>query len=559
MPTSTSNVYMALACLGFLNLATAASVPSNTHDVLVTLDKGQQLRGVKVNLGTGEAVNKFYAIPYAKPPTGQLRFEPPAAALEWTGVKDAKTPGTICHQKPRAHMEHARSEDCLNLSVFSPNLNTSHPVLVWIHGGGFHEGSQYGDGSGATLTRFGLVVIMINYRLSPFGFLSTGDDVMPGNYGMLDQVMALKWVRKYIHFFGGDPAQVTIAGESAGSHSVAFQILSPLSKGLFHRAIMESGSSLSSSACEKPGTLVKVKDFTRAIATSIGCGTANSSALLHCLKLVDAGRLLNASDAAEQKFGISFIGIPRVERKFGFLPDHPKNMISSGHFNNVDTLRGFNTGEWAFVIHDTANDGVTRQEFTRYFREYFRKSSFVNDDAIERLVERAYLVNETDPVKIRKSLVDALADLTYGGAALLELEKTAEAAGLTTQHYFYEFSYRANNTATPQWMGVAHAAERQFVFFDPTSAARTNTDKAVGAEVQRMWTNFVKFGNPTPTGSGDGAAHWDRFTPTNKAMMLIGAHPVLEKVPRPFVIPLYEQVLHLMHEVNAVTTDPVIG
>ncbi|CAL1547971.1 unnamed protein product [Lymnaea stagnalis] len=558
MTDTRAHVLAALVWFGALCFATAA--PSGSHDVIVALDKGQQLRGVRVTFSSGEAVSKFYGIPYAQPPTGERRFEPPAAAHEWSGIRDARTPGTICPQNPsQQNVQYTRSEDCLNLSVFSPDVNSSHPVLVWIHGGGFRVGSQFSDGDGSTLARYGIVVASINYRLGPFGFLSTGDDVMPGNYGLLDQILALKWVQKNIHFFGGDPTQVTIAGASAGAISTSLHILSPLSKGLFKRAVMESGSCFVASGLERPGSTVQVKNFTAAVAAKVGCSNTHSSALLHCLRGVDADRLLNASVETEHAFDILFIAVPRVETTFGFLPDYPKNILASGNYNHVSTLRGFNSGEWAYVVQDSNNDGVTREQFTRYFRRYFHKNSFVNNDAIERLVEEAYLADETDPKTIRRNLVAALADLTYGGAELLELEKTVERPGGATHHYFYEFKYRANNTATPLWSGVAHAGERPFVFFDQADASRSVADKTVGEHVQTMWTNFVKVGNPTPTAVGNNTVHWSRFTSSNQAMLLIGAKPVLEKIPRPFVISLYEQALQLMHAAKVVDPDVVIG
>ncbi|KAH9495851.1 hypothetical protein Btru_015249 [Bulinus truncatus] len=474
-------------------------VVTGTSDVIVDLGHGQRLKGVKVAYSNGDHLNKFYSIPYALPPTGDRRFEPPVEALPWSGVKDVKVHGHICPQTPTEQSTYNRSEDCLNLSIFSPDLNGSLPVFFWIHGGGFKGGSQFSDGDGGFVARRGVVSVMINYRLAPFGFLSTGDDVMPGNYGMLDQVLALKWVQKNIRVFGGDPGQVTIAGASAGAHSVDFHIISPLSTGLFHRAIMESGSTFCSSAMERPGKKVKVKDFTIAVASGVGCLDTNSSALLRCLKSADSDRLLLASVSAEKNFGITFIALPRVEKQFGFLPDYPTNIMTSGNFHKVDTLRGYNSGEWSFAVHDADNNGVTRDEFTRYFAAFFQKSSFINDAAINRLVEGAYLANETDPMKIRTSLVKALADMTYGAASLHGLVKTVESSGEANRHYFYQFSYRGNSTSTPEWRGVAHSGERPFVFSNPASASKTTDDKRVGETVQIMWSNFVKYGDPTPT------------------------------------------------------------
>ncbi|KAI8781113.1 cholinesterase [Biomphalaria glabrata] len=536
----------------------------STADVLLDLEKGQTLRGIKVAYSNGDHINKFYGIPYALPPTGDRRFEPPSPALPWSGVRNAKTEGNICPQNPSQQMSQNRSEDCLNLSVFSPNLNGSLPVFVWIHGGGFRDG--FGSSDVYLISRKGMVSVAINYRLAPFGFLSTGDDVMPGNYGMLDQVLALKWVQKHIRAFGGDPSRVTIAGNSAGGHSVDFHILSPLSRGLFHRAIMESGTSFCSSAMERPGKTVKVKDFTLTVAASVGCTDTHSTALLRCLKSANADQLLLASVNAEKSFAITFIAIPRVETKFGFLPDYPKNLFSSGQYNKVDTLRGYNSGEWAFAIHDTDNNGITRHEFTQYFAAFFKKSAFVNDDAINQLVEDAYLGNKTDPISIRTSLVHALADMTYGAASLYDLEKTLQTSGATTRHFFYHFSYRGSNLTTAVWKGVAHAGEVPYVFSNAASVSATADDKRVGNMVQTMWTNFAKYGEPTPVRAPDGTplpqvtdgVHWDSFTRTNQKMFEIGLHPKMEALPRPFIVALYQKVLDLMHA-QTVVQNVVVG
>ncbi|CAL1530943.1 unnamed protein product [Lymnaea stagnalis] len=534
---------------------------ATSDDVIAALDKGQQLLGVKTSWVTGESVYKFFGIPYALPPIGARRFEPPVAALEWTGVKDARVPGVICPQTSKEESQRLQSEDCLTLSVFTPDLNASLPVLVWIHGGGYHAGSQFNDGDASTLTRYGIVTVSINYRLSPFGFLSTEDDVMPGNYGMLDQVLALKWVQKNIRSFGGDPKQVTIGGESAGAFSVALQILSPLSKGLFHRAVMESGSALAPAAIERPGTQIRVKDFTAIVGASVGCTSANSSQLLQCLKGVDADRLKLAATAAEQKLGVSLIGLPRVETVYGFLPDYPKNLIANGNYSKVDTLRGFNAGEWSFAIQDNDNNGVTRLEFSLFFTALFHLSSFINNDVIVELVARAYLGNETDPFKIRDILVSALADLTFGASSLLELTKIVDQPG--TQHYFYEFNYIPSGTARPAWMRVVHAEERQFVFFDPDWTSRSVSDKTVGQRVQTTWTNFIKYGDPTPasanSSAGSDAVRWGKFSKSNLETLQIGAQSATETFPRSFVIQLYEKILQILHMTTIVKFDDVIG
>ncbi|XP_078377736.1 cocaine esterase-like [Oculina patagonica] len=207
--------------------------------------------------GPFKSVSKFLGVPFAAPPIGELRLKPPQPPKEWKpNVRPAKKHGNVCwqgkyYEQMIKHFDpnFSYSEDCLYLDVYTPNVSSNLPVMVYIHGGSYELGSAVlfpGD----ILALYGVVVVVIQYRLGPFGFLTTGDLAAPGNYGMLDQVEALKWVKENIEHFGGDPNKVTIFGVSAGGTSVALHLLSPLSQGLFHQAIAESGVDLSSFAIQ---------------------------------------------------------------------------------------------------------------------------------------------------------------------------------------------------------------------------------------------------------------------------------------------------------------------
>ena len=193
-------------------------------------------------------VSKFLGVPFATPPIGELRLKPPQPLSSWKPtVHQATKHGNICWQDTTFEFifnpygrNYTISEDCLYLDVYTPNTSLSLPVMVYIHGGGYGAGAAIGYPS-EVLALQGVVVVVIQYRLGPFGFLTIGDSAAPGNFGMLDQVEALKWVKDNIEYFGGDSSKVTIFGESAGGSSVGLHLLSPLSKGLFHRAIAESG------------------------------------------------------------------------------------------------------------------------------------------------------------------------------------------------------------------------------------------------------------------------------------------------------------------------------
>lgn len=236
----------------------------------------------------GEHRGHFYAfegIPYADPPIGQRRFEPPKAySLKWEEPWDATRPGESClqwdHFKFDVDDKLRGAEDCLFLNVYTPALETDEklPVYVYIHGGAFMFGNGDYYGPKILITKK-LVYVNINYRLGPLGFLTLENDLVPGNMGMKDQVLALKWVQKNIAAFGGDPQKVTITGFSAGGASVHLHYMSPLSLGLFSRGISHSGCALNPWVFMENG-----KEKARTVAESVGCPTVSSYKLIACLK-----------------------------------------------------------------------------------------------------------------------------------------------------------------------------------------------------------------------------------------------------------------------------------
>ncbi|NWR64616.1 SASB hydrolase, partial [Bucorvus abyssinicus] len=222
-------------------------------EVTITLGR---LKGRQTNVkGTDRLVNVFLGIPFAKAPVGSLRFSPPEPPEPWNDLRDATSYPPLCPQDlsmlkiaeknfKEKHLPFRTSEDCLYLNVYSPagsNKKDKLPVMVWIHGGNFIFGgaSRY-DGSALSAYE-NIVIVIIQYRLGLLGFFNTGDEHARGNWGFLDQVAALRWIQENIEQFGGDPGSVTLFGVSAGSCSVFAHVLSPLSKGLFHKAISESG------------------------------------------------------------------------------------------------------------------------------------------------------------------------------------------------------------------------------------------------------------------------------------------------------------------------------
>ncbi|KAJ4426249.1 hypothetical protein ANN_27061 [Periplaneta americana] len=254
-------------------------------DCLVSIAQGTA-RGSLMNSYHGKEFCSYNGIPYAAPPVEDLRFRSPEPPAPWNGELNATKPGNSCLQYRYAF--YAGSEDCLYLNVHTPQTSSSGellPVMIFIHGGAYLEGSGKAYSYGPLyLMDKDVVMVAMNYRLGVFGFLSTGDDAAPGNYGMKDQTEALRWVQKNIAAFGGDPNKVTILGESAGSWSVHFHILSPASRGLFHAAISESGTAMLPLFMNTES----VPNLAQLQAGMVNCPTDNTADMIQCLRKVDA-------------------------------------------------------------------------------------------------------------------------------------------------------------------------------------------------------------------------------------------------------------------------------
>ncbi|KAL1132549.1 hypothetical protein AAG570_010503 [Ranatra chinensis] len=248
------------------------------------------IRGSLLKTWTGKDILAFRAIRYAKPPTGQLRFKAPVPVEPWSEVVDATEDGPVCHQ-PGAEYFGPPSEDCLYINVYTKELSGSKPVIIFFHPGGWFSMTSRSDWAGPDyLLDQDLVLVTVNYRLGPLGFMSTGDEHAVGNYGMKDQVLAMKWVKYNIAAFGGDPKSVTITGYSAGSTSVMLHMLSPMSKGLFHRGISMSAGITSNWVIMK-----NPLELSRKLGDVVGCPTdTTTKQLVQCLRTIPAETLADS-------------------------------------------------------------------------------------------------------------------------------------------------------------------------------------------------------------------------------------------------------------------------
>lgn len=289
----------------------------------------------------------------------------------------AKTRGDICLQMGSFafYNEYLKlftespvyNEDCLYLDIYTPNVNLNLPVMVYIHGGAYEFGSAVTSPSDI-LALQGLVVVIIQYRLGPFGFLTTGDSAAPGNFGMLDQVEALKWIKDNIENFGGNPNKVTIFGQSAGGTSVSLHLMSPLSKDLFHQAIAESGVDLSSFAIQP--TSFGVSNAAK-LAEKLSCADKDQNAMIHCLREKEASDIKKAADsiaadaiANTQSLPAYLTWAPVVDKNF--LHDTPRNLRHKRNFKSKPFMISFNsqeTAEIVGVLFNSSSSGVSQAFF----------------------------------------------------------------------------------------------------------------------------------------------------------------------------------------------------
>ncbi|XP_072392037.1 juvenile hormone esterase-like [Diabrotica undecimpunctata] len=505
---------------------------------IVYLPNGQ-IRGRQVSAPAVENF-KYYAflgIPYAAPPVGKLRFQAPKPHSNWEGVFEATDNSKICIQVGLKHA-HA-SEDCLYLNVYSPDLSPSQklPVLIFIHGGTFRRGSAFaGYKAPAFLVKEGIVVVTINYRLGPFGFLTSQDNAMPGNYGLKDQHFALKWVQQNIHLFGGDPDQVTISGQSAGAASVAFHIMNLKSKGLFRAAIAHSGSALNNWAYQHNG-----RDIAYGIAAEIDPNfTRNKTTeeLLEFLTNVPASDIEKTAD----KFSAfaPAIEVPSNDSVFANLIYDAATMK---YFNKVPLLIGINSEEAVFKAKDLHS---LKKEATGVDKDPSKLVTFEvlpYNDSMQSLVgnkiKDLYVGDQSFEENLGKYL-QYFGDNRY----MRPVIKFAELISTAASVYFYQFSYSGklggNDVSYPGIGKVAHGEDLNYlwVYHDDYTSFPDSDLIALKRYVQIV-ANFVK--NLEPSIS-DETINWPLVQSGSISYLDIDEKLSINKNPREFSYAKWEDI-----------------
>ncbi|KAK2847051.1 hypothetical protein Q5P01_010050 [Channa striata] len=488
-----------------------AAAPATQNNLVFDTAHGK-VQGKLLSVPGGN-VGAFLGIPYGKPPVGKLRFRAPEPAEPWEGVRDATTFPKSCHQVPDttfpgfkgAEMWNPNtplSEDCLYLNVWTPHFNNTKPqpsplvpVLVWIYGGGFYSGTSSLDiYDGRFLSKSeGVVVVSMNYRLGPFGFLSLPDNKnIKGNAGLLDQRLALQWVAKNIAHFGGDPSKVTLFGESAGSFSVGLHMLSPGSQTLFQRVIMQSGTP---NAPWGTISLTEAWDRSLALAKSLSCPTSPVARLEECLQQADPSEITTKQyDVLTQASILSLPFLPVVDGDF--LTDTPEVLLKSSTAPKKEVLVGVNKDEGTYPLIYGFLHGV--------------KLTMVGASDVTReaaIFQYTDWPDENNRMKNRDLLGSLVGDQLFVCPGVEFAQRYSQRGGKV---FMYFFDHRSSNNPWPEWMGVMHGYEIEFVFGMPlnTSLEYTKNEVNMTKKIMKHWSTFAQTGNPSIDG-----AKWLPFTP----------------------------------------------
>ncbi|XP_033165949.1 esterase B1 isoform X1 [Drosophila mauritiana] len=538
------------------------------REIVATTSLGK-VRGRYQKYRSGErgGYYSFKGMRYGAPPTGARRFRAAEPEKPWSGIRDASREGQSCPHKNMILDTFKGDEDCLFVNVFTTQMPKDDesaeqpklPVMVWLHGGGFSFGSGnsflYGPDY---LVAEDIVLVTLNYRLGPLGFLTAGPDA-PGNQGLKDQVLALKWVRDNIAAFGGDPNQVTIFGESAGASSVQLLLLSPQAKGLFHRAISQSGSalnpwSMSASSSQRAARL----------AANLGyVGANNTEDILDFLRRVPAMKLVEAAPttitAEDQRNNIGLPFVPVVEGYWNqdsqeeqfyeepFLTQHPSDMYHSQNFNSdVAYMTGYNTHEAMLFIRRLRKNpqllGIIENDFGRLVPQDLNVTQ--SHDRVTREIRSFYLGSKHVGIESVDEMIALLTDLMF----LQGIRRTARnhAKFGNAPVYMYRFSFDGSLGLYKRMLGiprpgVCHGDELGYLFkfgFFNLSLDPKSMEVQVKNRMVRMWTNFAKYGSPTPdTEDPMLTTKWAPIDPTNVMNSLnymdISANLAMKTNPEP--------------------------
>lgn len=498
----------ALKLLLFINILVQRSA-----SVKISTPQGE-IRGLTQTARNGDTFASFLGIPFGEPPTGQFRWRKPRPFMTWDGIRDGTVPGNECWQddanQPSIQMG---DEDCLFLNVFTKHpadMEAKKNVIVWIHGGAFIFGGAkiYNP---EYIMEEDVVLVVIQYRLNIFGFLSTEDKDGPGNYGLWDQVEALRWVQKNIHCYGGDPSKVTLMGMSAGGASVHYHMLSKHSHNLFHNAISLSGSSMNWWAQIK-----HPKRYANKLASLVKCDNVNSQEMLECMRKIPAENLAlmqkafftyKSDKAYREPMNVFSPRSDPEDLEGPFLPLHSFQAMKQGHINQVPYMIGCTEKEgiWRadLVLPEENESSPIWADYLSNFERVFPLSLGLFGNMTDRpsqvaeKIKRFYHLDNLSQEYLTDEkihhFVDALSDsmFTYGIGITAKLH--AERSEAPTYFYFLKYplehtlaNFGSSGIAPPIWEPLKLASHgtdmlllfNMFPMFKPMSERSVNVSRA---------------------------------------------------------------------------------
>lgn len=507
----------------------------------VTTSQGE-VRGNWTDEAKG--IHEFKGLPYARPPVGDLRWKPPQAPEKWSGIRTADRPGPACWQESQLEQfvwsrgTFERSEDCLYLNIWSNVEQPKQPVMVWFHGGSHTSGMSHDTiFDGATLARQGVLVVTVNYRLGPFGFLAhpalaaESSHNSAGNYGLLDKIAALNWVRDNIAQFGGNPDNVTIFGQSAGSQSVCALMASPLSKGLFHKAIGQSAS------CTQPDTERDAAD-----ANGFDRGRRLAQALVEDTD-VDAAALRKTSPEAVMRAANKsrWAAQSRIVVDGWVVPESIDDIYLAGQQARVPLLLGSlaNEGHLLFPLNENLDKSDLQAATEKLAGTY----------AAALLEHYASEIAESPGLAQREIATDLF--MTYGMRRWADHQS---ATGAPVYLYHFDHTppafrlYVPDNPDLklpdgPRSAGAYHSADLAYVFgtVDKVGLDWQEADRQLSRTMVRFWTNFAKSGDPNSPGQ-TWASEWQPYDRKSRATMLLNSNPHTTKGVRTAKLDIWDAV-----------------
>ncbi|KAK6185982.1 hypothetical protein SNE40_008104 [Patella caerulea] len=500
-----------------------------------------EVRPITIGPTTAD-ITEFLGIPYAEPPTGNRRYSKPVKKEKFNSTFSALQLGASCPQASPLFTPNKIDEDCLFLNIYTPATSSSvarFPTMVWIHGGGFvvGDGNSFG---GEKLSAYGqVVVVTVNYRLGPFGFLNTDDGSVDANNGLWDQHLALKWVKDNIEDFGGDSTKITVFGQSAGATAVMFQTIYPMNAGLFQRAIGESAANIPGALIPKPAE--KAKQY----AAKLQCPVTSMSKMVECLRSkTNVTELAMMSDLTLAQGGtdwsISIDGDIVSKDRIDALnqPTGETNLIP---FNNIDLIMGTNGYEGFLILtfplfakqyavlknESTSIDDI--KEVTRNIISYFIGATYGQDLAGKILDTIMFEYTNFDEPNNRdlhiKQSTDFLTDINFYIPVLNSLQNHVRSKN-QTKTFQYEFDELYPFQHRDSWIkGAVHGDDVPYVFgftkglevYYNFTSEQGATQWSFSSKIMDYWTNFAKTGSPTnPDDRTSTLVQWKEFTNTQK-------------------------------------------